>query len=159
MGLFGKREPKFPELLPIPAIADLPEARLQAAARYLGTVDAEGERVIGQGLSAKSAARLNLSSEALDVVRMAGSFRIPVGSLRGARADDRFQGKPVASLLVIAWQHGEHAWETGFRLEELKSIKKARGDKAGISPARAPRADEWVRTISKMARQNSGGNA
>ena len=50
---------------------------MQASARYLGTLDSAGQKVIGRSLSAKSSARLSLSDEALDVVRIAGSFRIP----------------------------------------------------------------------------------
>ena len=151
------REPKFPPLTPIPAIADLPPARMQAAVRYLGTLDTDGEKVIGAGLAAKSSARLSLSAEALDVVRMAGSFRIPVEALRGASTSDRFGSKPVTDLLLVRWAHGEHQWETGFRMEPSKSLKQAARDGAASTPA--PRVGDWVRTISKMSRGNDRGTA
>jgi hypothetical protein len=150
MGLFGKREPKFPALVPIPAIAELPPARMQASVRYLGTFDQGGEKVIGAGLAAKSSARLSLSNEALDVVRIAGSFRIRVDTLRGASSGERFAGKAVRDLLLVRWAHGDHQWETGFRMEASKTVKDGTVE---------PRVGDWVRTISKLARINDGGNA
>ncbi len=152
MGLLSrKREPWLhkgvPELVPIPAMADLPDAKLQSAARYLGTVTEDGQKVVGQSLSVKSSSRLNLSPEALDVVRMAGSFRIPATALRGATTSDEFGGKPVETLLVVKWVHGEHQWRTGFRLDPDKKLK------TGPTP---PDVDRWVRTISKMARTSGG---
>jgi hypothetical protein len=134
--LLRRREPRFPPLAAIPAVADLPPAKLQASVRYLGTLDEQGERVVGQSLAARSAARLSLSAEALDVVRIAGSFRIPVGALRGASGGERFDGKPVRDLLLVRWAHGEHRWVTGFRMD-------------------APDVGAWVRTISKIARGNT----
>jgi len=143
MGLFRRREPKFPTLVPVPAMKDLPKAKLQSAARYLGTLNADDEKVTGQSMAAKSSSRLNLSEEALDVVRMAGSFRIPAEALRGATTATHFAGKPMRDLLVIRWQHGEQQWRTGFRMDPSKSIKAS---------ASAPELDQWVRTISKMSR-------
>jgi hypothetical protein len=143
MGLFRRREPKFPILVPVPAMKDLPKAKLQSAARYLGTLNEDDEKVTGQSMAAKSSSRLNLSEEALDVVRMAGSFRIPVEALRGATTATHFDGKPVQDLLVVRWEHGEQQWRTGFRMDPTKNIK------AGST---APEVDRWVRTISKMSR-------
>ena len=143
MGLFRRREPKFPTLVAVPAMKDLPKARLQSAARYLGTLNEDDEKVTGQSMAAKSSSRLNLSDEALDVVRMAGSFRIPVEALRGATTATHFDGKPVQDLLVVRWEHGEQQWRTGFRMDPSKNIK------AGST---APEVDQWVRTISKMSR-------
>ncbi len=150
MALFRRRggEGSIPDLTPVPAIADLPAARLQSPARYLGTVTEAGEKVIGQTLSAKSSSRLNLSDEALDVVRMAGSFRIPVAAMRGATSATEFAGQPVESLLVVRWEHGEQQWRTGFRLEAGKPAKGG---------ARPPDPAQWVRTISKMSRKSAGG--
>lgn len=145
MGWFG-REPRIPALVEVPKIAELPPARLRSAARYLGTVTVpEGERVRGRSLSARSAARLSLSAEALDVVRMGGSFRIPAESLRGARGPEEFAGRAGRDLLVVRWDHQGHHWETGFRMEAERTLKDG-------TPA--PRVDAWVRTISKMARGN-----
>ncbi|MGY2874936.1 hypothetical protein ACVW00_002126 [Marmoricola sp. URHA0025 HA25] len=145
ISLLRRRAPRFPPLVAPPPVADLPTAKLQAAARYLGTVDESGETVIGQSLSARSAARLSLSTEALDVIRIAGSFRIPVGALRGAAGGERFKGKVVPDLLLVRWAHGGHRWETGFRMEPSKTVKDG---------TRAPDVGAWVRTISKMARGN-----
>ena len=63
MGLFKRASDGIPPLVEVPKIADLPPAKLNSAARYLGTVDAEGQRVIGHSLSAKSSARISLSGE------------------------------------------------------------------------------------------------
>jgi hypothetical protein len=130
-------------------MSDLPTPKLQSPARYLGTFTEEDEKVIGQSLSVKSASRLHLSGEGLDVVRIAGSFRIPVEALRGATAPLQFGGKPVRDLLVLRWEHGKQQWRTGFRMEPSKFIK------AGAS---APDLDQWVRTISKMSRRTGGGS-
>jgi len=160
MGLFKRASDGIPELVPIPPIAELPPAKLQASGRYLGTLDTNGVRVIGHSLSAKSAARLSLSPEALDVVRIAGSFRIRVEALRGARSSDRFAGKPVADLLVVRWNHEGHEWETGFRLDPVKSVRDVAKAQLGRGRGVAqPDVGAWVRTISKLARSNSGGDA
>jgi len=151
-----RRNSGVPPLVPIPPIAELPPAKMQASARYLGTLDGSGERVVGQSLSAKSAARLSLSAEALDVVRIAGSFRIPVAALRGARTAAHFNGKPVSDLLMIRWEHEGHEWETGFRLDPARTVRDAA--KAPIAGGRSgtqPDPGAWVRTISKLARANT----
>lgn len=150
MGLLRKRAPRFPTLVPVPPMAELPPARLQAAARYLGTLTVpddggKAERVVGQSLAAKSAARLSLSAEALDVVRIAGSFRIPVTALQGASSGERFSGKAVPDLLLVRWSHGDHRWQTGFRMDPSKSMKDG---------TTAPDVGSWVRTLSKLARRN-----
>ena len=153
--LFRRNSAKVPALVPIPPIAELPPAKLQASARYLGTVDADGERVIGQSLSAKSSARLSLSAEALDVVRIAGSFRIRNDALRGARAGEHFHGKPVRDLLLVRWAHEGHDWETAFRMEAASSVRDAaKAQLAGGTGAVRPEVDAWVRSISKIARGN-----
>jgi hypothetical protein len=151
MGLLRRRsgEGKVPALTPVPAISELPAPRLQSAARYLGTLTEAGDKVVGRTLSAASSSRLNLSDEALDVVRMAGSFRIPVGALRGATSAAEFAGRPVESLLVVRWEHGTQQWRTGFRLEAGKSRKNS------ATSVIAPDPDRWVRTISKMSRGNA----
>ncbi len=165
MGLFsrgssGSRGGKVPPLVPIPPIPDLPVAKLQASARYLGTLDADGQKVIGQSLSASSAARLSLSTEALDVVRIAGSFRIRTEALRGARSAERFHGKAVSDLLVVRWEHEGLEWETGFRMDAARSVRDAAKAQLGKGKTRAqPEVTAWVRTISKLTRGNDRGNA
>ncbi len=151
MRLFRRREPSelvrgLPRLTDVPAVAELSEPKLQSAARYLGTVTEADEPVIGQSLSVKSSSRLHLSNEALDVVRIAGSFRVPAEALRGATTGTHFEGKPVLDLLMIRWEHGGQQWCTGFRLEPSKNTKAGAG---------AP--ERWVRTISKMAIKTPGG--
>jgi hypothetical protein len=153
---FSRKSAKVPPLVPIPPITELPPAKMQASARYLGTIDADGERVIGQSLSAKSAARLSLSAEALDVVRIAGSFRIAVSALRGARTGDHFAGKPVRDLLLVRWAHEGFDWETAFRMDAARSVRDAaKAQLAGGTGAVKPEVDAWVRTISKLARGNA----
>jgi hypothetical protein len=149
---FRRAADGVPPLIEIPKVSELPPAKMNSAARYLGTVDANGQRVIGQALSAKSSARLSLSAEAIDVVRMAGSFRIPVSTLRGATSADEFLGKQVSDLLVIRWNYEGNDWRTGFRLEASKSLKEAAKAKRSIV---VPQVGDWVRTISKLARGNT----
>ncbi|MFL6060720.1 MAG: hypothetical protein ACJ72E_05780 [Marmoricola sp.] len=165
MGLFRHASDGIPALVPIPPIADLPPAKLQASGRYLGTYtvpedDSKPVRVIGHSLSARSAVRLSLSPEGLDVVRIAGSFRITIPALRGSRAAEAFGGKPVADLLVIRWDHEGRLWETGFRLDPARSVRDAA--KAQLGRTRSviqPDVGAWVRTISKMTRDSKKGNA
>jgi hypothetical protein len=150
------RGSKVPPLVPIPPVAELPPAKMQASARYLGTLDRSGERVVGQSLAARSAARLSLSAEALDVVRIAGSFRIRTTALRGARTATQFGGKPVSDLLLVRWEHEGHEWETGFRLDPARTVRDAaKAPLAGGQGAKQPDAGAWVRTISKLVRTTS----
>jgi hypothetical protein len=154
MGLFSRS--KVPPLVPIPPIAELPAAKLQASARYLGTLDASGERVVGQSLAARSAARISLSAEALDVVRIAGSFRIRTEALRGARTAAQFNGKPVSELLLVRWEHEGSEWETGFRLDPARSVRDAaKAPIAGGRSATQPDVGAWVRSLAKLARANN----
>lgn len=160
MGFFSRSDPKVPPLVPIPPIADLPPAKLQASARYLGTFDPDGVRVVGQSLSARSAARLSLSAEALDVVRIAGSFRIVPEALRGAKTANQFGGKPVTDLLIVRWTHAGNEWESGFRLDAARSVRDAAKAQLGKGKSTTqPEVGAWVRTLSKLARESSGGNA
>ena len=155
------RTSTVPPLEPIPAIADLPQAKMQASARYLGTLTVPadggpGEAVVGRSLAARSAARLSLSAEALDVVRIAGSFRIRTTALRGARTAERFKGKPVSDLLLVRWEHEGHQWETCFRLDPARTVRDAaKAPLAGGKGAARPDTGAWVRTISKLARANT----
>ena len=138
------RRHDLPELVPVPSVAQLPPARLQAGARYFGTTTAGSwlDRVVARGLGARSSCRLSLSDEGLDVVRLAGSFRIPAGSLRGARHDRGIAGKvvPPHGVLVVTWQHGDHLLDTGFRLTDT-SVTDAH--------------QRWVRSIGKIAKEHT----
>lgn len=144
----GRRH-DLPELVPTPPVADLPEAKLQAGARYFGTT-VHGDwldRVVARGLGARSTARLHLSAEGLDVVRLAGSFRIPAAALRSARHDMGHAGKvvPPHGLLVVTWEHGDYVLDTGFRLTD-----QAVADK-GVTEAH----NLWIRSISKIVKEHS----
>ncbi|QWC85243.1 hypothetical protein KLP28_00110 [Nocardioidaceae bacterium] len=139
----------LPPLAECPKVADLPEPKLSAGARYLGTELASDAtaRVADHGLGGAGSCRLNLSAEALDVVRLAGAFRIPAASVRGAvghRSDS-----PQAHRFAVRWQHGEHHLTTRF---ELSPVKPA----AGSTKKTADRgAQPWVRALSKIAKENA----
>ena len=139
----------LPPLAPVPSVDALPEARLSGGARYFGTTVAGDwlDRVVARGLGARSTCRLQLSAEALDVVRLAGSFRIPATALRGARHDQGIAGKvvPPHGLLVVTWQHGNLTLDSGFRLTD-----EAVADK-GVTEAH----NAWIRAIGKMAKENA----
>ncbi|HEX6247211.1 MAG TPA: hypothetical protein VFZ64_05020 [Nocardioidaceae bacterium] len=143
----------LPPLVPAPPVGELPPAKLQAGARYFGTTVSDHwlERVTARGLGARSSARLSLSSEGLDVVRLAGSFRIPTAALRGARHDQGIAGKviPPHGVLVVTWQHGDLVLDTGFRLEPPRPDK---GN--GAPPTISELHSQWVRSISKLVRDH-----
>jgi hypothetical protein len=138
----------LPPLVEAPPVAELPEAKLQAGARYFGTTVSGDwlDRVVARGLGARSGCRLSLSGDGLDVIRLAGSFRITTAALRGARHDQGIAGKvvPPHGLLVVTWQHGEYLLDTGFRLTEVAEQGKT-----------TAAHDQWVRSISKIAKENA----
>lgn len=142
----------IPELVPAPPVADLPAAKLQAGARYFGTTISGDwlDRVVARGLGARSTARLSLSAEGLDVIRLAGSFRIPIDALRGARHDQGIAGKvvPPHGVLIVTWQHGDYLLDTGFRLNADKLDQ-------GASARTTDAHNIWVRSISKIAKKHS----
>lgn len=141
------RKHDLPPLVPAPKVADLPPARLEAGCRYFGTTVSGDwlDRVVAHGLGARSAARIRLSDEGLDVVRVAGSFRIPAAALRGARHDQGIAGKviPPHGVLVVTWQHGDFLLDTGFRLADESTAAR------GTTEVH----NEWVRKISKLAKK------
>ena len=142
------RRHDLPPLVQAPPVAELPPAKLQAGARYFGTTVSGSwlDRVVAHGLGARSNARISLSAEGLDVIRLAGSFRIPAAALRGARHDQGIAGKvvPPHGVLVVTWQHGDHQLDTGFRLTDETVADK------GTTEAH----NQWIRALSKMAREN-----
>ena len=148
------RKHDLPPLEPAPAVPDLPTARLQSGARYFGTTTSGSwlDRVVARGLGARSSCRLSLSAEGLDVIRLAGSFRIPAAALRGARHDRGIAGKvvPPHGVLVVTWAHGDYLLDTGFRLE----LSGGEGAPATSAPDKSvgERHNAWVRSISKMAK-------
>ena len=152
----GRKHDLLP-LVPVPAVADLPEARLQSSARYFGTTTSSDwlDRVVARGLGARSTCRLSLSAEGLDVVRLAGSFRIPADALRAARHDRGIAGKvvPPHGVLVVTWQHGAYELDTGFRL--APSGPQAATAGPGADKSVTEQHNAWVRSISKMAKENA----
>lgn len=148
----------LPPLPAAPAVAELPPARLQAGARYFGTTVSGNwlERVTAQGLGPRSTARLSLSTEGLDVIRVGGSFRIPAAALRGARHDQGIAGKvvPPHGVLVVTWAHGDLVLDTGFRLEPPRP-----GKGNGAPPKVTELHNDWVRAIGKLARDGKEHSA
>jgi hypothetical protein len=147
------RKHDLPPLVAAPSPDDLPPAKLQAGARYFGTTVSGDwlDRVVARGLGARSGARLSLSREGLDVIRMADGFRIPATALRGARHDQGIAGKvvPPHGILVVTWEHGDLTLDTGFRLEPPQQ-GKGNGAQTTITELH----NQWVRAIGKMARDN-----
>ena len=138
-----------------PRVADLPEPRLSGGARYLGTELSarggrpEGIRVADHGLGGAGSCRLSLSDEALDVVRLAGAFRIPAASLRGATGDRGSSGSPGARRFAVRWEHGEHHLTTRFELSPVKPVPGS--TKKAVDRGAQP----WVRALSKIAKENA----
>jgi hypothetical protein len=154
----GKHE--LPPLVQPPAVKDLPEPKLESGGRYFGTTVSGDwlDRVVARGLGARSVCRLSLSGEGLDVIRMAGSFRIPAAALRGARHDQGIAGKvvPPHGVLVVTWQHGDLLLDTGFRLTTAELPGRRPGRAAPPTDTSvARRHDAWVRAITTMAKENA----
>jgi hypothetical protein len=145
------RKHDLPPLQPVPADGEASLVKLRAGGRYFGTTVSGDwlDRVVARGLGPRSTCRLSLSDEAVDVVRTAGSFRIPVAALRGARHDQGIAGKvvPPHGVLVVTWQHGDLTLDTGFRLTEfdIRGEVRSTGDEH----------DVWVRSILNMASRPS----
>jgi hypothetical protein len=152
------RKHELPELVAAPPVADLPPAKLQAGARYFGTTVAGDwlDRVVARGLGSRSSCRLSLSDQGLDVIRLAGSFRIPARALRGARHDMGIAGKvvPPHGLLVVTWEHGDYVLDTGFRLSELSGPQPAL---TGQAPDKSvtDAHNLWIRSIGKIAKEHT----
>jgi hypothetical protein len=152
VSLFRRRDSHaLPPLVDPPKVADLPQARLESGARYLGTTvaGAPSERVRSHGLSSRGAGRIRLSQEGLDVIRLAGPFRIPLAALRGARHEPSVRGRevPPNGVLMVTWQHGDLVLDSAFRLSDLNT------DHTPVSGSTAKQSD-WVRKISKLVRKD-----
>ena len=137
-----RRRARKHDLPELPAVGETAGTSVLAGeGRYFGTTVSGQwlDRVVARGLGARSEVFLSLTNGGVDVVRPAGSFRIPAAALRGARHDLGIAGKvvPPHGLLVVTWRHGGHVLDTGFRL-------------------RAPAEHEtWVRAIDEMVREDA----
>ncbi len=145
------RRHDLPPLVEVPPAEQQPVPVLQSGARYFGTTTAGDwlDRVVARGLGARSTCRVSLSAEGLDVVRLAGSFRIPAEALRGARHDRGIAGKvvPPHGLLVVTWQHGDLLLDTGFRLTEFAG--------GGRPRSTGDEHEAWIRAVTEMAPEDA----
>ncbi|MEP6816051.1 MAG: hypothetical protein ABI873_10920 [Marmoricola sp.] len=144
MSVFSRDRLRLPPLPEMPKVAELPEPLEQSGCRYLGNVTGDA-RVRLRGLGSAGTARIQVSMAGVDMVRLAGSFRIPATSLRSARDAADFDGRIVGAnpSLVIRWQHGEHLPDSGFRLQVADGS-------ATESHAR------WTHSVRKVARKVEG---
>jgi hypothetical protein len=143
--MFTRGGPTLPPLAPAPKVAELPTPIERHGCRYLGTV-AGDQRVRARSLGSAGSARIQVSAEGVDVVRLAGSFRIPVTALRSARDAAEFDGKSAGpqGALVIRWEHGERVLDSGFRLQLA-----AEGSAAEVHR-------RWARSVNKVVRDTHG---
>ncbi|MGI9156038.1 MAG: hypothetical protein ACR2FG_05295 [Marmoricola sp.] len=141
--LFARDRLSVPPLTPMPPVAELPAPLQQSGCRYLGTVSGEA-RVRVRGLGSAGQARIQVSTEGVDVVRLAGSFRIPGSSLRSARDQAEFDGKVAGPHGALVIRHGEQLLDSGFRLQ------------ADTYDSAAQAHRNWARSVSRVARSTHG---
>lgn len=106
----------------LPAAPDVPGPDLvpRLAGVYLGTTLAGHwlDRVTGQRLSDRTSGWLRVLATGV-LMRRPGSedLFLPRSSLRSVRTDSAHSGKVIVSggVLVLGWEHGGVALETGFR--------------------------------------------
>ena len=106
-----------------PPPADLGTELRAAAGVYLGTTTAASwqDRVAVGGIGLRANATLHMYSEGVLADRQGGApLWIPAAAIAGARTGRALAGKIVGSggLLVIRWQHGDLALDTGFRADD-----------------------------------------
>lgn len=109
---------------PFPPVPDDPgEPELQAEGLYVSTTTAGDwqDRIVTRGVGMRGRASLRLYPGGIAVDRAgAPGFWIPRESITGARAASAIAGKVMGtdSLLVITWQAGDVALDTGFRADD-----------------------------------------
>jgi hypothetical protein len=103
---------------------------------------------VARGLGARSACELRLAEGGLDVLLAGRTFRIPARQLDGARHDQGIAGKvvPPHGLLVVSWRHGDHALDSGFRLDPGGAGRRRPSDLH----------DDWIRAIGSVAEAARG---
>ncbi|GHF39098.1 hypothetical protein GCM10010218_20470 [Streptomyces mashuensis] len=118
----GTLQGDLPELPAVPGAPGEPELRMSG--RYHGSTTAGQwlDRIVAHGLGTRSRAELTLTEQGVAVVRPgAADFLIPATALRGARLDKGIAGKVLTEggLLVITWEHGGKALDSGFRSDRV----------------------------------------
>lgn len=142
-------------LEPAPKVADLPRPLLSHGARYLGTLDGE-EPVRERGLGRAGAARIQLSAEGVDVVRLGAAFRIPVGALASARDAETFPAPRVGpqGALVVRWHHDGRVLDSGF------CLRRPTAPRGTPEPADGGRAQmkrthrDWSRAVATITKEH-----
>lgn len=110
---------------PFPAIPeDAGEPELEAKGLYVSTTTAGNwqDRIVTRGVGMRGRAWLRLHSDGIAVDRVgAPGFWIPREAVSQARTASAIAGKVMGtdSLLVITWQAGDVALDTGFRADDL----------------------------------------
>ncbi|MFJ8947202.1 hypothetical protein ACIRG4_28870 [Streptomyces sp. NPDC102395] len=136
----GTLQGDLPEL---PAAPDDPgPARLTMSGRYHGSTTAGQwlDRIVAQGLGARSRVELTLTDAGVDVVRPGASdFFIPAGALREAVLGKGIAGKVLTEggLLVVTWAHGDRLIDSGFRSDHAAEHRT------------------WVDAINSMTKNNT----
>ncbi len=156
----GLLQSDLPELAQVPA--DPGEPRLTMAGRYHGSTKAGQwlERIVAHGLGVRSRADVTLTDAGLTVRRPgARDFHVPTSALRGARLDKGIAGKVLTEggLLVITWQLGDSAIDSGFRsdhaAEHAAWVAAINDLTGGPSDATATQRDEDGRVAAGAATQ------
>jgi hypothetical protein len=148
----------LPPLVPVPDQGVTP--LLAADGRYFGTTTAGSwlDRVVAQGLGARSGCHLTLSAEGIDVDRAPAAFRIPAGALEAARHDRGIAGKvvPPHGVLVVTWRHGDLTLDTGFRLDPADvSEGGSAGADRGSDNSVTDTHNRWIHAIETLVKEDA----
>ncbi|MFP5311332.1 MAG: hypothetical protein ACLGH7_02810 [Actinomycetes bacterium] len=113
-----KRQSDVEQLPPVPAAPGEPTA--VAEGQYVATTTAGDwlDRIAVHGLGIRTNSTLSVYPHGVLYDRAgAPALYIPAAALTGVRQDSGMAGKFVEKdgLLVIAWNHGPHGLDTGFR--------------------------------------------
>lgn len=139
----------------LPAAPELPgpDVLPRLAGVYLGTTLAGHwlERVTGQRLGDRTSGWLRVLPSGV-LVRRPGSedLFVPRPSLRSVRTDSAHSGKVIVSggVLVIGWEHGGVALETGFRGDDRSRHREVAAAVDGLIRTSAPGTADATRETS-----------
>jgi len=117
-----KRQAGLPELLPPPATLGAP-LLAPLTGVYVGTTFAASwqDRVVHGGLGVQAELTATWHPEGLLLARAgAEAIFLPAAAITGARLAPGLAGKVVGAggLLVISWNLGDHALDTGVRADD-----------------------------------------